>query len=305
VGGGPVAPHRALSLFRRPHERRVSTQSSACHRPGERHAETDAEGESFDDPTRQLTERYVTLEAGQRRERHERQRGRGDAQHVQPGRKPIPSGSREGEDAQRRSEKQRYGVDDVAEQVSRSLRLGRQAVRASPDSRQKETRGLHAALGPTFLLDLYGAHLRRQLARNLHVAQKDEAPPGQLRPVTQVEVFGQGRGPPAARILHTGAPPHPGRAVEVEEEPGAEAGFVLDPKVPIEQEGLGARQPAIFLIQIAPGGLHHPHPGIGERRKEPSQQIGLGDEIRVQNEEEISLGPPESMGQGPGLVATS
>lgn len=303
--GCPVAPHRALALFRRPHERRVSAQSSACHRPGERHAQTDAEGESLDDPPRQPTERYATQEGRQRRERHERQRGGGDAQYVQPGRKPIPPGSREGEDAQRRGEKKRYRVDDVAEQVSRSLRLDGQAVGAPPDARQKETRGLDAALGPTFLLDLYGAHLRRQLARNLHVTQKDEAPPGELSPVAQVEIFGQRCRPPASRILHTRAPPHPGRAVEVEEEPGAEAGLVLDLEVSVQQKGLRAREPIVALVQVAPRRLHHAHPGIGERRQEPSQQIGLRDEVRVQDEEEISPGPPESMGQGPGLVATS
>ena len=196
-------------------------------------------------------------------------------------------------------------MDDVAEKVSRSLRLDRQAVRAPPDARQKETRGLDAALGPTFLLDLYGAHLRRQLARNLHVTQKDEAPPGELRPVAQVEIFSQRCRPPASRILHTRPPPHPGRAVEVEEEPAAEAGLVFDLKVTVQQKGLRAREPVVALVQVAPRRLHHADVRVGEGRQEPSQQIGLRGEVRVQNEEEISPGTPEPMGQGPGLVATS
>ena len=196
-------------------------------------------------------------------------------------------------------------MDDMAEQVGRSLCLDRQAVRAPPDARKKETRGLDGALGPTFLLDLYGAHLRRQLARNLYVIQKNEAPAGQLRPVAQIEVFGQRCRPPASRILHTRAPPHPGRAVEVEEQPGAEAGLVLDLEVSVQQKGLRACEPVVALVQVAPRRLHHAHPGIGERRNEPSQQIGLRDEIRVKSEEEISLGPPESVGESSGLVTDS
>ena len=164
---------------------------------------------------------------------------------------------------------------------------------------------MDAALGPTFLLDLYGAHLRRQLARNLHVTQKDEAPPGELRPVAQVEIFSQRCRPPASRILHTRPPPHPGRAVEVEEEPAAEAGLVFDLKVSVQQKGLRAREPVVALVQVAPRRLHHADVRVGEGRQEPSQQIGLRGEVRVQNEEEISPGTPEPMGQGPGLVATS
>ncbi len=250
-------------------------------------------------------ERNATQEARQRHERHERQRGCGDAQHVQPGRKPIAPCSGEREDAQRRSEKQRYGVDDVAEQVSRSLRLDRQAMRTSPDARKKEARGLDAALSPTFLLDLYGAHLRWELARNRHVIQKNEAPPGQLRPIAQVEVFGQCCRPPASRLLHTLAPPHPGRPVRVEEQSRTEASLLLDVEVSVQKESLGARQPVVALVQVAPRRLHHAHAGIGERRQEPSQKIGLRDEVRVQNEEEVAPGPPESLGESSGLVADS
>ncbi len=250
-------------------------------------------------------ERNATLEACQRRERHERQRGRGHAQHVQPGRKPIPPCSGEGEDAQRRSEKQRYGVDDVAEQVSRSLRLDGQPVRAPPDARKKETRGLDAALGPTFLLDLDGAHLRRQLARHIDAGGEDEAPPGQLRPIAQVEVFGQRRGPPAAGSLYTLASPHPCRPVRVEEQPGAEASLVLDLEVSVQQKSLRAREPVVALVQVAPRRLHHPDVRIREGRQELSHESPVRHEVRVQNEKEVSPGPPEPMGQGAGLVATS
>lgn len=153
---------------------------------------------------------------------------------MQPDGKPVPSGSREGEEAQHRCEKKRYGVDDVAEQMSRSLRFYRETVLAAPDGRQKETRGLDAALGPALLLDLDRAHFGRQLAGYFDSGAEYEAPPGQLRPIAQIQVFGQRRGAPATCRLYALALPHARRAVRVEEQPRAEASLVLDPEVSVQ-----------------------------------------------------------------------
>ncbi len=163
---------------------------------------------------------------------------------------------------------------------------------------------MYAALGPSPLLDFDGAHLGRHLARNPHVTQQDEAPPGKLRPVAQVEIFGQRCRPPASRILHTRPPPHPGRAVEVEEESGAESGFTFDPKVSIQHERLRPCEPAVALVEVVPCRLHHADVRIGEGRKKASQKIGRRDEIGIQDEKEVSPGSPDPVGQGPGLEAT-
>lgn len=87
--GGPVASQRARTALRRAQEGGVYAQSAARHRPGERHAEADAEGESLDDAPRQLAERNAAQDAGQGRVGHERQGGGAHAQHVQPGGKPV------------------------------------------------------------------------------------------------------------------------------------------------------------------------------------------------------------------------
>ena len=158
-------------------------------------------------------------------------------------------------------------MDDVAEQVSRSLRLDRQAVRAPPYARKKKTRGLDAALGPTLLLDLDGAHIGRQLAGHLDAGGEYEAPPGELSPIAQIQVFCQRLGPPTAGRLYALAPPHPGRPVRVEEQPRAEASLMLDPEVSVQQERLCTREPVVALVQVAPRRLHHADVRIGERRE--------------------------------------
>ncbi len=196
-------------------------------------------------------------------------------------------------------------MDEVAEQVCRGLRLDRQTVAAPPDTGQNQSRGSDPTLGPTLLLDLDGAHVRRQFAGHFDAGGEYEAPPGQLSPIAQVQVFGQRHGPPAARRLYALASPHPGGPVEVEEEPGAEAGLVLDPEVPVEQQRLSARQPVLAFVQVAPRRLHHAHPRVGERWKKPSQQIGLRDEVRVQDEEEFPPRQAKPVGESSRLVADS
>ncbi len=80
---------------------------------------------------------------------------------------------------------------------------------------------------------------------------------------------------------------------------------MLDLEVSVQKQGLRTREPVVALVQVAPCRLHHADVPIGERRQELSHESPVRHEVRVQNQNEVSPGPPEPVGQGPGLVATS
>src|SRR5689334_5621086 len=97
------------------------------------------------------------------------------------------------------------------------LELDQQRQLASPDGGQKFFAGLDRALGPAMLLRLEAVHVDRQLRRRNDIRQENELPAGQLRAITEVEIFGQRVVLPATGFFDAGAPPKSGRAVEIEE----------------------------------------------------------------------------------------
>jgi len=198
---------------------------------------------------------------------------------------------------------QRDGMERVAGQVGRGLEPHRQPLAAPPDGGKEAPGRLDAPLGPALLLDLQGPHPRRELPGHPDVVTIDAPPPGQLRTVAQLQVLGEGRAAPAPDRLEAAPPPHPGRAVEVEEEAGAVPGSVLDREVCVQEERLRPRQPALPPVQVTPGRLHEAHVRMGERGQESAHEIRGRDEVRIQDQEELAPGPRRAGRQRPRLVA--
>ncbi len=196
-------------------------------------------------------------------------------------------------------------MDGVSEEMRGSLRLDGEAEGALPDPGKKDARGLDTPLRPALLLHLHTSHFPGKLAGNSELWQKDEAPAGKLRPIAEIQILGQRSRLPAAGTFDAGAPPHPGRPVEVEEEVGAKTRLVLDLEVRVEEERLGSGQPARSFIQISPRGLHHADALIRERHKEAAYELRLRDEIGIQHEEELARRPAKPVREGSSLVAHS
>ena len=78
---------------------------------------------------------------------------------------------------------------------------------------------------------------------------------------------------------------------------------MLDLEVGVQQERLGPRQPALALVQVAPGGLHHADRPVRKRGQEAPHELRLRDEVGVQHQEELAVSPAEAVGESAGLEA--
>ena len=92
---------------------------------------------------------------------------------------------------------------------------------------------------------------------------------------------------PAAGRVNRLAPPDAGRAVEIEEAPGAVPAAVLEDEMRVEQDRLNLREERVVLVDVAPARLHHPDLLVLlEVRQRPHQEVGGRNEIRVEDRDE-------------------
>ena len=183
------------------------------------------------------------------------------------------------------------------------LHLARQV--AAEDARQELARGLHAALCPPVLLRLERVHLHRHFRRRNHFRKVDEAPARELRAVAQVQILRQRVMLPAPRVLDGGAAPDAGSPIEIEEASAAVAGGVLDDEVAVEEDGLRLREVRVLAVQVLPADLHHPHPLVGEELHGAQEEIGAGDEVRIEHRDQLAARDLQPFLQGAGLVAAA
>ena len=66
-------------------------------------------------------------------------------------------------------------------------------------------------------------------------------------------------------VLHTGSPPHTGRAIEVQQRAQFVTGLLFNDKVAVDAQGLRSCQAGNAGVQVAPAGLDAADLGIGER----------------------------------------
>ena len=174
---------------------------------------------------------------------------------------------------------------------------------ASPDGGQKLFGRLNQAFRPAGLLGLEGIHLHRKLRGALDGRVVHKLPATQLRAVGEVCVLGERVVLPAAGVGDGRAPPHPGRAVEVEEAPGKIPPAVLDNEVSVEQNRFHFGQVRKVPVDPRPSPLDHRHLGIGEIGDEPLQGAGRGNEVGVEDGDEFTARLLKPRGERPGLVA--
>jgi hypothetical protein len=121
----------------------------------------------------------------------------------------------------------------------------------------------------------------------------------------QVEVFGQRIVLPAAGVGDRALPPHPGRAREVEEAAAAVPRGVLHHEVAVEEDRLEPREERVLLVQVAPARLDAADLALGEVVDRLLEEVGLGDEVRVEQRDELALGGLKAVVERAGLVAVA
>lgn len=188
-------------------------------------------------------------------------------------------------------------MGQVAAEVDEGFQLHRCGEGSSSESGKDLAGRLHAALRPPSLLDQERPSGWGELGRHPHLFQEREAPAGHLGPVADVQVLGEGVEVPASRILQGLPSPQPGRAVEVEEAPSPVPPRLLEEEVAVQKQRLSPGQPGVGLVQVVPAGLDHPHARVRHRGQQSAEQVRPGQEVGVEDQEEIARGSSQPSGQ--------
>src|SRR5262249_10954716 len=114
-----------------------------------------------------------------------------------------------------------------------------------------------------------------------------EFPPAKLGAVAEVEVFGQGVVLPTAGIVDRRSTPDAGCAVEVEESSAPVPAAMLEDEMPVQEDRLNFGQERVVLVDVPPSGLDHADVRVPEMGHQPAQEIGAGNEIGVENRDEL------------------
>ena len=101
------------------------------------------------------------------------------------------------------------------------------------------------------------------------------------------------------------SPPHAGGSVEVEEDAGAAAAAVLEDEVAVEQDGLDLGEEAVVAVHVGPAGLDHADGGLGEVVDDLHEPVARGDEVGVEDGDELAASGAEAGVEGSGLVAVA
>ena len=153
------------------------------------------------------------------------------------------------------------------------------------------------------LLALEAVHIHGQFGGSFHLVEENEAPAFELRPVAEVHVLGERVVLPTAGVGDAGFPPDAAGAVEGEEAPGTIAGGLLQLEVAVEEHRLDAGQHVESPVEVAPTGLDHADLVIGKIMDCFLKQVGIGDEVRVENEKILALGETGAVFKRASLVA--
>ena len=154
--------------------------------------------------------------------------------------------------------------DRAVGQMGHGVELGAQIDITFQDYRRQATGVFRATFHPAELLGFDAVHLRRQFGRCLHILQIDDVPVVHLGPETEVQIFGQGVGLPAACILDGLFPPDSGCTVELQKMMAGLTAHLLDGEVNIELQGLKLGEQRKIVVEMGPTGLNHPDPFVLE-----------------------------------------
>ncbi len=133
------------------------------------------------------------------------------------------------------------------------------------------------------LLALEAVHVRGQFGRGYHILEVDKLPALHLCPVAEVKVLGQRIMFPTTGIVNALLAPHAGCAVKIEEAPASASRRLLDGKVTVKEEGLDTGQDGVFLVDVPPARLDHPHLLVSKEMDHFMQHIRLRDKISIKD----------------------
>jgi len=128
----------------------------------------------------------------------------------------------------RNKEPEQQRMNQVGEQMDHRLEAHENRERRSNHLAEQQPGALQRTLRPPELLVLQSVQVAGDLTRHDHVPVIDATPTRELRPIAEVEVFGERAGLPATGALDGGATPDARGPVEVEEEPRSEPRLLLD-----------------------------------------------------------------------------
>jgi hypothetical protein len=111
-----------------------------------------------------------------------------------------------------------------------------------------------------------------------------------LRPIAEIEVFGQGIPLPAAGILNAGATPQASSPIEVEEKAVLGANGLLDDEMAINAHGFRPGQRVVLLVGVSPARLQAAQVWVLKGRNGPLEPIRFGDEVSVENRDQLTGG---------------
>src|SRR5579862_203963 len=231
--------------------------------------------------------------------------GGGEDRYVDEDGTPYPMAKAAGGGLEEHAEEGEEQVGEIRGEMRGRLDLDPEGQFALPDAWKELLAGLDGALGPAVLLAFEAVHVNGQLGGGYEIGQEDKFPTLHLRPVAEVEVFGQGVVLPSAGGLDAGAAPETGGAVEVEETPAAAARGLFQEEMAVQEHGLNPREEGVGPVQVAPAGLEHPDFGVGEMVDRVLQDIGMRHEVGVEDEDELALAGIQTGLQGSGLEALS
>jgi hypothetical protein len=128
---------------------------------------------------------------------------------------------------------------------------------AAQDRPGQLAQGLYRALRPAGLLPFERRNLGRDFGRRVHRGQIEAFPAGQLGSIAQVQILAESIGLPATGLLNAAPPPYPCSPVKTRQQAGAIPSNLLDDKVTIERQRLGAGQGRVIGVDIRPARLYH------------------------------------------------
>ena len=82
-------------------------------------------------------------------------------------------------------------------------------------------------------------------------------------------------------------------------------GGVFDEEVAIEEDGLGACEDRIGSVEVIPAGLDHADVGVGKVLDGIGQKIFGGDEIGIEDRDELAFGIRQGCFERPSFVAVA
>ena len=174
----------------------------------------------------------------------------------------------------------------------------------APDRPDQLAGALGEALVPAVLLGPPGGQPVGQLARHPDAEKDRGAPALEMDAIAEVEILGQGIGMPAPGIIDGAPAPQAASAVEGHVEIGPGPRALLDGEMRVQRQRLGAGQEILPRVQMLPARLDQGQLRFGQQREDAAgEEIARGQEIGVEDGDELGIGLGEAVAQRPRLEA--